>query len=63
MTVSELIKELKGVVKADKVGDREILIASDEEGNSFGELSPKTMFGEDENKKYLILYPHNTIEM
>jgi len=53
-TVSQLIEGLEQILKDE--GDREIVIASDEEGNSFGTIGV-TSFGFDEDDKCLIIYP------
>ena len=55
MNLSELISNLKKVQKEVGPINPEVLLSSDEEGNSWGTINPKGSFTFD--GKRLILYP------
>ena len=54
LTISQLIEALQQVQKDE--GDKEIVLSSDPEGNSFGTISSEDAFGA-EGKDYIVLYP------
>jgi hypothetical protein len=55
MKISKLTKAM-GELQS-KYGDVEVLISSDEEGNSFGELGDKQLQVEKLDKGTIIIYP------
>jgi hypothetical protein len=55
MKISKLTKALGELQR--KYGDAEVLISSDEEGNSFGELGDKQLQVEKLDKGTVIIYP------
>lgn len=55
MTVSQLISFLQ-TLKND-FGDREIVLSSDPEGNSFGTLDKEYSLGVDDDSNTFVLYP------
>lgn len=59
MKISKLIACLKSVKK--QVGDKEVLIASDEEGNRFGTISEKS-FSFDKENESIKIYPSTQVD-
>jgi len=53
LTIKELITELQALLRQE--GNKEVLLSSDPEGNSFGTIDPRYSYGVEGN--CLILYP------
>ncbi len=62
MKLSVLIEKLKYLEKELKTQNSKspkVLISSDEEGNSFGDIDPEVSFGYDKESNTLVFYPIN----
>lgn len=57
LTISQLIKELQ--VLQVQLGDKEVMLSTDPEGNAFGRIDPDVSYGEMDD--FIILYPANQI--